>query len=118
LEFYVPDRRPFTNTLEAQAVLPATVGTNSASGVAVSRSFMDLRIAGEPRFVIEFDSIPGRTYTVIYSQDTLHWKAATPSVTANATHTQWYDDGPPKTESKPLSATNRFYRVIVAPANP
>ena len=38
--------------------------------------------------------------------------------TANATRTQWYDDGPPKTESKPLSATNRFYRVIVAPANP
>ena len=118
LEFYVPDRRPFTNTLEAQAVLPATIGTNSASGVPVTRSFVDSRIPGEPRFVIEFDSIPGRTYTIIYSDDMVTWRAATPSLAANATRTQWYDDGPPKTPSKPLSNTSRFYRVIVAPAIP
>ena len=40
------------------------------------------------------------------------WKVATPSVTANANVTQWYDDGPPKTDSKPLSVNSRFYRVI------
>jgi hypothetical protein len=117
LEFYVPDRRPFTNTLEAQAVLPATAGTNSAAGVLVSRAFIDSRIPGEPRFVIEFDSIPGRTYTILYSDDMQVWRAATPSVTANATRTQWYDDGTPKTISKPLSNTSRVYRVLVAPAN-
>jgi len=118
LEFYVPDRRPFTNTLEAQAVLPATAGTNAASGIVVTRAFVDSRIPGEPRFVIEFDTIPGRIYTIIYTDDLQTWKAATPSLTANATRTQWYDDGPPKTESKPLSNGSRFYRVIVAPANP
>jgi hypothetical protein len=78
---------------------------------------MDHRLAGQPRFVIEFTSIPGRTYTVIYSSDLTHWTAATPSLTANATRTQWYDDGPPKTTSKPSGGT-RYYQVILAPANP
>jgi uncharacterized repeat protein (TIGR01451 family) len=117
LEFYVPDRRPFTDTLEAQAVLPASSHTTASGGVPIARSFMDHRLAGQPRFVIEFTSIPGRTYTVIYSSDLTHWTAATPSLTANATRTQWYDDGPPKTTSKPSGGT-RYYQVILAPANP
>jgi RNase H-fold protein (predicted Holliday junction resolvase) len=118
LEFYVPDRRPFTDTLEAQAVFPATGRTNLTGGVAIDKSFFDYRIAGEPRFVIEFASIPGRTYIVVFSSDLKNWTAATPSITANANRTQWYDDGPPKTTSKPLSAASRYYQVILAPANP
>ncbi len=113
LEFYVGDRHPFTNTLEAQAVLPSPAGTNSGAGVAISRAFMDNRIAGQPRFVIEFASVPGRTYTVIYSDDSMAtWQVATPTITANATSTQYYDDGPPKTVSPPLSIRSRLYRVI------
>jgi len=38
LEFFVGDRRPFTNTLEAQSVLPAYNGTDGATAVAISRS--------------------------------------------------------------------------------
>ena len=65
---------------------------------------------------ITWSSIPGRTYTILYSDDVmLTWLTATPSLTANATQTQWYDDGPPKTESKPLSIASRVYRVVVAP---
>jgi hypothetical protein len=61
-------------------------------------------------------SIPGRSYTVIYSDDAmLTWRAATPSVTASATRTQWYDDGPPKTQAKPMSVSSRLYRVILNP---
>ena len=87
--------------------------------MAISREFIDLRIAGNPRFVIEFATIPGRTYTILYSDDNmLTWKAATPSITANATITQWYDDGSPKTGSKPFSISSRMYRVFVAPTNP
>ena len=57
--------------------------------------------------------MPGSTYTIIYSDDDMAtWQVATPSVTASANVTQWYDDGPPKTESAPMSVTNRFYRVI------
>ena len=119
LEFFVGDRRPFTNTLEAQSVLPAYNGIDGATGVAISRSFIDSRLAGNQRFVLEFATIPGRTYTIIYSDDQMvSWHAATPSITANATRTQWYDDGPPKTSRVPLSNVSRLYRVIVAPANP
>ena len=84
LEFYVPDRKPFTNSLEAQAVLPSPTGTNAGSGVVIDRAFVDLRFAS-PRYVIEWTSVPGRTYTIIYSDDGMAtWRVATPSVTANS----------------------------------
>jgi hypothetical protein len=58
----------------------------------------------------------GRSYTVIYSDDgMITWRAATPSVTATSTRTQWYDDGPPKTHAQPLNSGSRFYRVILNP---
>ncbi|MDB6066752.1 MAG: type fimbrial biosis protein PilY1 [Pedosphaera sp.] len=114
LEFLVPDRLPFTNTLLAEAVLPVSNGINSTNGVNITRTFLDSRF-GSPRFVIEFTSVPGQTYTIIYSDDNMQtWKVATPSVTAGATATQWYDDGPPKTDSAPLTITSRLYRVIAS----
>ena len=116
LEFYVPDRKPFTNTLEAQAFIPGPAGTNAGAGVLIDHTFMDLRLANSPRFVIEWASVPGKTYTIIYSDTgSAPWFVATPSVTANANRTQWYDDGPPKTASNPMAIPSRFYRVIVAP---
>ena len=112
LEFYDPLRVPFTNTLQVVPVIPANIGGIGTNGfVNVEKIFTDTRTNGT-RFVIEFASVPGKTYTIIYSHDLLNWKVATPSVTANANATQWYDDGPPKTESLPMSVTNRFYRVI------
>jgi hypothetical protein len=106
-----------TNSFIAQEVLPAPIGTNAAAGVPVDKEFMDSRF-GAPRFVIEFTSIPGRVYTILYSSSINGpWKAATPSIAANATKTQWCDDGPPKTEAAPLSVSDRFYRVLVAPSN-
>jgi uncharacterized repeat protein (TIGR01451 family) len=119
LEFYVPDRRPFTNALAAEGVLPepktTSTGTNTGPGMNISRVFVDSRQPGNPRLVIEFSSVRGRVYTILYSDDLTTWKVATPSVTASANVTQWYDDGPPKTESKPLTAGSRYYRVLVAP---
>jgi hypothetical protein len=113
LEYYVPDRRTFTSTLEAQTVTPIAP-TVLDGGVPVDKYFMDTRLPGEPRFVIEWVSVPGRRYTVLYSSDLQNWTAATPSITANATRTQWYDDGPPKTSSKPAASSARFYRIIGA----
>jgi len=114
LEFYVPDRHPFNDTLEAQAVLPIAP-TIATGGVVIDRKFMDNRIPAEPRFVIEWASVPGRIYTVLYSSDMQTWTAATPSIKAAATRTQWYDDGPPKTSSKPADTSSRFYRVVGSP---
>jgi hypothetical protein len=62
--------------------------------------------------VIGFNTIPGRTYTIEYSSDLVTWSIAVPSIVANANVTQWYDDGPPKTVSEPMSVGYRFYRVI------
>ena len=42
----------------------------------------------------------------------MNWTIAVPSIVANANVTQWYDDGPPKTVSKPMSIGYRFYRII------
>jgi hypothetical protein len=113
LEFYDANRLAFTNTLTAVALLvadPAAAG--GTNGVAITKVFTDTRLAGDTRFVIEFTSTPGRTYTVLYSDDAMAtWQVASPSVTANATVTQWYDDGPPKTASKPESVGSRLYRV-------
>ncbi len=119
LKFYNPDRRAFTNSIEVQSIAPSTTGTNAAAGVAIDRWFVDSRISGEPRYVIEFTSSVGRIYTINYSDDNmLTWKIATPSITAGSNRTQWYDDGPPETDSKPLINGSRFYRVVIAPQNP
>ncbi len=113
LEFFDVDRLPFTSTLTAVAILPPdTTPVGGTNGVMITTNFMDTRIADDTRFVIEFKTVPGKTYTVIYSDDMVTWKVATPSLTANANVMQWYDDGPPKTASKPASVGNRFYRVI------
>lgn len=115
LEFYSPTRQPFTNSLEALAVLPAP-GTDLSGGVAIDRVFTDLRVPGQPRLVIEWKSVIGARYTVLYFDDGMvTWKPATPSVTATATRTQWYDDGPPKTAVAPFAIPSRVYRVVHNP---
>ena len=115
LEFFDPTRLPFTNTVSIEVITPANLSYTGTNGsVAVSRVFLDTRLTNDPRFVIEFASTPGKTYAVIYSGSLTgtNWLVATPSVKANANVTQWYDDGPPKTISKPTSVLTRFYRVI------
>jgi hypothetical protein len=115
VEYFVPDRRPFTPVIALKTVMPVAALATNGTGVTIDRCFLDTRIAGEPRYVIEFTSVPAKVYTIIYSDDLLAWKAATPTVTATASRTQWYDDGPPKTDSKPGVKGTRYYRVIQAP---
>jgi hypothetical protein len=112
LEFYDVNRLAFTSTLTAVAIPFTSLPSAGTNGVAVTTEFMDTRIAGDTRFVIEFPTIPGKSYTIIYSEDLVTWKIATPAITANANVTQWYDDGPPKTDKKPASVSSRYYRVI------
>jgi len=116
VEYYVPDRRPFTPVLRSEETLPVPQpSAQGGTGVVIDHSYLDTRLPGETRLIIEFTSTPGRIYTIIYSDDMKSWKAATPSVPATANRTQWYDDGPPKTDAKPAGLGSRFYRVIQAP---
>jgi hypothetical protein len=64
--------------------------------------------------VIEFPTVPGHVYTILYTDSLAPaaWYVVTPYITATATVAQWYDDGPPKTQSPPSSVNTRFYRVI------
>lgn len=67
-------------------------------------------------FLIEFASTPGVDYAIEYTHDLQEWHRVVPSITANATRTQWIDAGPPKTISHPSSVPSRCYR-IVTPTN-
>ena len=114
LEFYNPSRTAFTNTLTVVAIVPSiTTMSGFTNSVPINKIFTDTRTS-PTRFIIEWTSIPGKTYTILYSDtvNATNWFVGTPSATATANVTQWYDDGPPKTMSAPLSVGSRFYRVI------
>jgi uncharacterized repeat protein (TIGR01451 family) len=116
LEFYNPLRVAFSTLLEAEATLPPVLTASTNGAVSITRIFQDNQPGHTGRIVIEWTSTPGRIYTVIYSDDgAITWRTATPSVTAVANSTQWYDDGPPKTISAPSSVPSRVYRVIQSP---
>jgi hypothetical protein len=117
LEFYIPNRISFVPTLDPEAITsPANLATNSTGSVPITRVFMDTRTTGQPRFVIEFATVPGNSYTIIYSDDNMAtWKVATPTITAGSNSTQWYDDGPPETDSTPTTLGTRFYAIIANP---
>ena len=98
--------------MSEEAVGDGTVVSVTATGpvIQVDRSVQ----LQSGRFLIEFTAVPGRSYVVQYSSDMETWKSANPIITAPSNKVQWYDDGPPKTESIPSSGS-RFYRVMVLP---
>jgi len=110
IEYYRANRSPnFQPAFLVQEILPVTV-TATGSVLAINSTNL---ING--RFLIEFTATPGRTYAVQYSSNLLNWVTATPNIVAPANRVQWYDDGPPKTESLPSSVGSRFYQVIELP---
>jgi len=119
LEFFVADRRPFTNSLTAVAITAPTVAPPIGASVNITQYgfYNDLRNPNNRRYLLQFTSLPGRTYTIEYGPDLLSiTNVAVPSIVASATTTFWYDDGPPVTISKPVQGvTTRFYRVILNP---
>ncbi|MDR3457692.1 MAG: ice-binding family protein [Verrucomicrobiae bacterium] len=110
IEYYRANRQTIPQpAFLVQETTPVTV-TNTGPVMAVDRS---VQLAG--RFLIEFSAIPGNRYAVQYSSDLQTWQTAAPVITAPSNRVQWYDDGPPKTESKPATIGSRFYRVLALP---
>jgi uncharacterized repeat protein (TIGR01451 family) len=116
LEYFVPTRLPVVVPNSAyQAVGVPTNNPSIPPGTPFAVTRMVALPSGE--VLIEFASISGRTYTILYS-DNLGFTnalAAQPPIVAPADRVQWIDDGPPKTVSAPANTTSRFYRILLNP---
>ncbi|MBE0540032.1 MAG: choice-of-anchor D domain-containing protein, partial [Verrucomicrobia bacterium] len=111
IEYYRANRQAIPQPgFVVEVAVPVTV-TETGPLLEIDRSVQ----LASGRFLIEFTATPGARYAVQYSSDTQNWKTANPIITAPANRVQWYDDGPPKTESKPGSVGSRFYRVMQLP---
>jgi len=111
IEYYRANRQAIPMpTFVLQVFAPMAV-TETGPVVVVDRSVQ----LESGRFLIEFSAIPGRRYAVQYSSDLETWLTAVPTITAPANRVQWYDDGPPKTESKPSTSGSRYYRIQLLP---
>lgn len=66
-------------------------------------------------FYAEFVTERDRAYFVQYSGSltATNWNTSQPGLIGTGAGVQWIDDGPPRTESKPIAAGQRFYRVVV-----
>ncbi len=116
LEYFIPSRLPIN--VPDSAYTAVGVPTNSPvipSGTAIDVARKISLESGN--ILIEFPATPGRTYTILYSDNASLTNAlpAQPSIVAQADRVQWLDDGPPKTLSTPATNAMRFYRVILNP---
>ncbi len=113
LEYFVRTRTPLTNLTYRATGVTFTSPTVPTSSSPIITS-MQLTAGG---FLIEFQSIPGRSYTILYANDMSFTNAlaAQPAIVAPADRVQWIDNGPPKTISTPANAGSRFYRVLLNP---
>ena len=65
---------------------------------------------GSGHIVVQFQSVPAKTYRIEYSGNLATWATATTNVPATGASTTWIDDGSLTGGLNPL-ITNRFYRV-------
>jgi uncharacterized repeat protein (TIGR01451 family) len=119
LQYYNPARSPFAFSnaqLNAFAVPPVIFSAPKPAGVSTNLNISRIVQLANGNMLIEWPSIPGRIYTVVYSDSASFSNAmiAPPSFTAPANRFQWIDYGPPTTVSVPTNAA-RLYRVYQNP---
>jgi uncharacterized repeat protein (TIGR01451 family) len=115
LEYFIRSRTPVEGLTFVAYEANAPAQTNSTSGdFPEIINFIALPPPPTERVLIEFRSEPGASYIIQYSDNSSFSNAllAQPSIIAPADKTQWIDEGPPKTISRLIDTTNRFYRVI------
>src|SRR5581483_3063161 len=105
LEYYRSNRVEFVSTnFVASAITPVTIAAPTGTVVQLDRT----PFLFKGSLIIEFASVPGKTYVVEYSPDMQVWRISVPPVTAAGTRVQWADAGPPETDSAPGTASQRF----------
>lgn len=114
IEYFNPSRTPGGEPIFEGFVVPE-VPTPVPAGTGVNISSADALPNGH--FLVEFPSVSGQTYRVLYSStpDMANAIPVAPPVVATAGKTQWIDHGPPETVGPPSSVTERFYRIIQVP---
>lgn len=113
LEYFSRTRTPIANLTRTPIGVTATslsIPTNSPPNI----SKVVLVPSG---LLIEFQATPGKSYTVLYADNTSFTNAqvAQPTIVAPADRVQWIDNGPPKTVSAPAAVNQRYYRVVQNP---
>jgi uncharacterized repeat protein (TIGR01451 family) len=117
LEYFVPTRLPVPDPNLIAAEVPPfnpTPPAGTPAHVALLTILPPSGLFSEFRTLIEFQSVTGQVYTVLYSNDPTFTNTlvAQPSTVAPADRVQWIDYGPPKTLIAPASVPARFYRVL------
>jgi hypothetical protein len=110
IKFYDPYQLAFYPTLTAQLADPVSAGEPDGTPQAIFRG----KFLRDGTFLVEFATVPAKTYYVQYSSDMKHWKTVYPPFAGTGQHLQWIDAGPPETDSLPSINNTRFYRVLLA----
>jgi uncharacterized repeat protein (TIGR01451 family) len=118
IEYFVPNGLPFaisSNQFLARAV-PLVNFSLAGLGTQVVFTRAPIQMPSGA-MLVEFASIPGRNYAIVYSEDVSfsNPKLAPPSISASASRKQWIDYGPPKTVSSPVNGGTRYYKVFLNP---
>jgi len=108
LEYFIPTRSSVPDPVLTAYGVPA-VDLTAQTNNSVLITLCTLVPQG---LLIEFQSVPGRAYLILYSDNMSFTNAAQPTIVAPADRVQWIDDGPPKTISRLTNCTMRFYRVV------
>ena len=117
-EYFVPTRLPVVvDDSQLHPFEMPAFNLTPPAGTPLPFPAPRLVILSPDRFLVEFPSIAGRTYTVLYRDESIlgNERAVLPPIVAAGDRVQWIDDGPPKTISRPASVGARFYRVIQNP---
>jgi hypothetical protein len=116
LEYFVPTRLPITVPDSAYAAY-GTAPVNLQADPGPPPNITSITNLGSFGVLVEFESVQGRSYSVLYSDDMAFSNAfmAQPPVVAPGSRVQWIDNGPPKTISHPATNNARFYRIQLNP---
>jgi hypothetical protein len=120
LEYFNSTFKPFAAPLRLELVKAGAQGdgksalTGTTVPVSAHRGYTpDLR----SKFYIQFQTRPGKTYVIQYSDELPgagagSWSSSPVQVSGNGNLMQWMDDGPPSTRSLPFTDSIRLYRVV------
>jgi len=111
-KYYLPPGQPFFYP-RYQVILLGSTPPITVNGTQIPIAIATFLSNG--KFFLNFTAIENKTYYVQYSTNLINWKTSPLTVPGVDSNVQWIDDGPPTTESWPMSIPYRFYRVLQVP---